>query len=78
MIVCAKFQLPSMSRSDSKGKSDFSPPPLGNRVKFGFYTLDHLIFVSQVTIPNFSFLACHPLVSNPVHKSISEPPSLLA
>ena len=46
MIVCAKFQLPSMSRSDSKGKSDFSPPPLGNRVKFGFYTLDHLIFVS--------------------------------
>ena len=23
----------------------YAPPPLGNRVKFGFYTLDHLILV---------------------------------
>ena len=30
--------------------------PLGNRVKFGCYTLDDLIFVSKVSIPNLSLL----------------------
>ena len=33
-----------------------APPPLGNRVKFGFYTLDDLIFVSKVSIPKLSLL----------------------
>ena len=31
-------------------------PPLEYRVKFGCYTLDDLIFVSKVSIPNFSLL----------------------
>ena len=36
--------------------SKINVPPLGNRVKFGCYTLDDLIFVSKVSIPNLSLL----------------------
>ena len=39
-----------------KGSKIYIPPPLGNRVKFGCYTLDDLIFVSKVSIPNLSLL----------------------
>ena len=39
-----------------KGSRFYAPPPLGNRVKFGCYTLDDLIFVSKVSIPNLSLL----------------------
>ena len=34
----------------------YVPPPLGNRVKFGSYTLDDLIFVTKVSILNLSLL----------------------
>ena len=45
--------MPSLSLLQSLEpfeKEDLSPP-LGNRVKFGCYTFDNLIFVSKVSLP---------------------------